>query len=391
MNRVAIEKRFLKITKIFAILSGIWPGQNKIKFLLWAMVHITMVSSVIVQVARIIHIGTLEVVLEQSSFIGAIILMIIKHGNYILNAKKLKSLLNDMSEDWATDRLKEEFAIMTTYAYRGTTLAMFYFVNACICTVLFIQMPWTVRLVHMLKPHNTSSPILYTIPAYYFVEDDRKYYYYIQMYLALSVYIVLIVFVGCDTCYMVLVQHACALLTVAGYRFKNAINDLSFNARNPEKGAKEIYKKLRFSIQGHQRAIMFLRDIESAHVTYLFICMGIIVLCVSITMVEIATMDSCWDFYKFIGFLIIQLLHLFCLTMQGQFIINSSDEIYDAIYEAQWYNTNPEMQAFYVLALRRSLTPPRLTAGGLIQLNMQSFSEVMKLCVSYYTVLRTTS
>ncbi|XP_012170046.2 uncharacterized protein LOC100650535 [Bombus terrestris] len=106
-------------------------------------------------------------------------------------------------------------------------------------------------------------------------------------------------------------------------------------------------------------------------------CMGIIVLCVSITMVEIATMDPCWDFYKFIGFLIIQLLHLFCLTMQGQFIINSSDDIYDAIYEAQWYNANPEMQAFYVLALRRSLTPPRLTAGGLIQLNMQSFSEVM--------------
>ena len=42
-------------------------------------------------------------------------------------------------------------------------------------------------------------------------------------------------------------------------------------------------------------------------------------------------MDPCWDFYKFIGFLIIQLLHLFCLTMQGQFIINSSDDIYDAM------------------------------------------------------------
>ncbi|XP_033310547.1 uncharacterized protein LOC117211083 [Bombus bifarius] len=97
MNRVAIEKRFLKITKIFAILSGIWPGQNKIKFLLWAIVHITMVSSVIVQVARIIHIGTLEVVLEQSSFIGAIILMIIKHGNYILNAKKVRKFLPIMT------------------------------------------------------------------------------------------------------------------------------------------------------------------------------------------------------------------------------------------------------------------------------------------------------
>lgn len=45
-------------------------------------------------------------------------------------------------------------------------------------------------------------------------------------------------------------------------------------------------------------------------------------------------------------------------------------------YEASWYNINPKIQALYVLALRRSLTPPRLTAGGLIELNMQSFSEV---------------
>ncbi|XP_043596082.1 uncharacterized protein LOC122573582 [Bombus pyrosoma] len=256
MNRATFEKRFLRITKIFGKLSGIWPDQNKVKFSLWAMVHITMASFVFVQVARIVHIGTLKVVIEQSSIIGTGIVMVVKHGNYILNAKKLKSLLNDMSEDWATDRLKEEVAIMTTYAYRGTTLAMFYLVNACICAFLFLQLPWTVRLMHIMKPHNASLPMVYAIPAYYFVEDDRKYYYYIQMYLGLSIYIVLIVFVGCDTCYMVLVQHACGLLTVAGYRFKNAINDLSFNTRNPEKEAKEINKRLRFSIQGHQRAIM---------------------------------------------------------------------------------------------------------------------------------------
>ncbi|XP_068967467.1 odorant receptor 13a-like [Bombus flavifrons] len=390
MNRATLEARFLKITKIFAKLNGVWPDQNKVKFILWAMVYITMGSSIIVQVARVIHIGSLEVVIEQSSLIGAGFLMIIKHGNYVLNAKKLKSLLNDMSEDWAIDRLKEEFAIMATYANRGSILAMFYFVNACICAFLFLQLPWTTRLVHMMKPHNTSSPILYTIPAYYFVEDDRKYYYYIQMYLGLSIYVVLIVFIGCDTCYMVLVQHACGLLTVTGYRYKNAINDLSFNTKDSEKKAKETYERVRFSIQGHQRAIMFLEKIESTHVTYLFMCMGIIVLCVSITMAQIATMEICVDFYKFISFLMIQFLHLFCLTMQGQFIINSSDEIYDAIYEASWYNTNPKTQALYLLALRRSLTPCYLTAGGLIRLNMESFSEVIKLCVSYYTVLRST-
>ena len=46
-------------------------------------------------------------------------------------------------------------------------------------------------------------------------------------------------------------------------------------------------------------------------------------------------------------------------------------------YEASWYNANPKTQALYILALRRSLTPRYLTAGGLIELNMRSFSEVM--------------
>ncbi|KAF3423560.1 hypothetical protein E2986_13455 [Frieseomelitta varia] len=49
------------------------------------------------------------------------------------------------------------------------------------------------------------------------------------------------------------------------------------------------------------------------------------------------------------------------------------------LYEALWYNTHPKTQALYALALRRSLTPPRLTAGGLIELNMESFSEVTEL------------
>ena len=50
MNRAALEARFLKITKIFAKLNGVWPDQNKVKFILWAMVYITMGSSIIVQV-----------------------------------------------------------------------------------------------------------------------------------------------------------------------------------------------------------------------------------------------------------------------------------------------------------------------------------------------------
>ncbi|KAK1127965.1 hypothetical protein K0M31_003458 [Melipona bicolor] len=272
MNRATVEERFLKVTKRFAKLSGVWPEQNKfVKFLLWAMVDITMASSIILQTARVIHIGTLDVVIEQSSLIGAMILMIIKHGNYLVNATKLESLLNDMSEDWATNRMKEEFEIMTTYANRGSFLAKFYSVNdslsanAGVLTLIFIQMPWSPRLIHMLKHQNTSPPLIYSIPSYYFVEDDREYFYYIQLYLSLCVYVVLVVFVSCDTLYMVLVQHGCGLLTVAGYRFKNAVKKNFLGAKCTE--TKEVHESVWYSICGHQKAIasVLLRDCISYH------------------------------------------------------------------------------------------------------------------------------
>ncbi|KAK1127966.1 hypothetical protein K0M31_003459 [Melipona bicolor] len=256
MNRATLEKRFLKITKRFAKLGGIWPDQNKfVKVLLWAMVDISMISSTITQAARIIHIGTIDVMIEQSSLLGTVILMIVKHSNYILNATKLKSLLNDMSEDWAIDRLKEEFEIMTTYASRGSFMVKFYYVSASILSAIFIQMPWSTRLFYMLKQHNTSPPMVYSVPGYYFVEDDNEYFYYIQIHLALCIYVVLVVIVACDTSYMVLVQHGCGLLTVAGYRFKHTVKENSFNAIYSETMTREIHASVRFSIQGHQRAI----------------------------------------------------------------------------------------------------------------------------------------
>ncbi|KAK1127964.1 hypothetical protein K0M31_003457 [Melipona bicolor] len=268
MDRATLERRFLKTTKQFAKYVGIWPDQNKIvKVLLWAMVDISMVTSTIVQTARIIHIGTLEVVIEQSSLIGATILMIVKHSNYILNATKLESLLNDMSDDWSTNRLKEEFEIMTTYATRGNFLVKIYAASSCISVAYFLQLPWSPRLIHMLRHQNTSPPFIYSIPGYYFVEDDREYFYYIQLHVALCLFVVLVVFISCDTFYILFVQHGCGLLTVAGYRFKNGVKKNSSITKYTETKGKEIHESIWHSIQGHQRAItsVLLRDCISCH------------------------------------------------------------------------------------------------------------------------------
>ncbi|XP_017883641.2 odorant receptor 13a-like [Ceratina calcarata] len=386
MDFATFEERYFRVTKRFGQCAGIWPDQNKlVKCIAWILIYIEMVSIIVVQITRIVHFKNINVFIDNLPLLSADILLFIKQGNYILNATEFKWLLKGMYQDWVVNRSDHEIAIMTKYVKRGALLTMFYLANAIVCTILFLQVPWTVRLIAWLKSYNTT-PIIHIVPSYYFV-DEADVFYFAQVHGSLSVISVLIVFGACDTIFTIIVQHACGLLAVAGYRFKH-IEPCSFNAAQNSEEQVKRNKRVHFSIQAHQRAIKYVQEIENTHTTYLFICMGIVVCCFSITLVKVATMDISVDFYKILSFLFVQLMHLFYLTIQGQFVENVCDTLYRNIYEGLWYNTNAKTQLLYVLALRRMLIPPRLTAGGFINMNMQSFSEVIKASVSYYTVLR---
>ncbi|XP_076756798.1 uncharacterized protein LOC143426934 [Xylocopa sonorina] len=389
MDAVSLERQYLKTTKIFLHLAGIWPDQNKmIKYAIWTFMYIVMVSCFVVEVARVVHIFSIDVIVDESPFISASLVFLLKHANYVFNAAKLKSLLSGMYEDWVVDQSEEEVTIMSKYIARGTFLTMFYLVNSYVCCFLFLQVPWTTRLLEMFKSTNATPTLVYIVPGYYFTEDEYKYYYFIQIHMSLAIILVVIVFVACDTSYTIFVHHACGLMDVTGHRFKYAVKHLPLEAKNSERLVKETYRRIVLSIEAHQRAIAYLKKIEDAHVIYLFICIGLITSCFTITLVKIVTMQICVDFYKYCSFLVVQLMHLFYLMIQGQFVADTTDEIYNTIYEALWYESNTESRILYIVVLRRNLTPPRLTAGGLISMNLQSFMEVLKLSVSYYTVLR---
>ncbi|XP_017797093.1 PREDICTED: uncharacterized protein LOC108578300 [Habropoda laboriosa] len=140
----------------------------------------------------------------------------------------------------------------------------------------------------------------------------------------------------------------------------------------------EAYARVCHSVKAHQHAINYITEIEQVHGTYLFIAVGMVMMSFSITLVRVSTMNPCVEFYKYCGFLVVQLVHLLFLSIQGHFVIVSHDTTYDNIYSATWYNGTPKVQALYVLALRRNLTPPLITAGGLISLNLETFAEILR-------------
>ncbi|XP_076748960.1 odorant receptor coreceptor-like [Xylocopa sonorina] len=195
------------------------------------------------------------------------------------------------------------------------------------------------------------------------------------------------IFIASDTIMVYMVQHACGLLSLAGYRFKYSVDDDSwtddYKAQN-----ERTYKKVCYAVKAHKRALAFISEIENAYALNLFVQVGAVVLSFTITLLKVASITLSLDTYAYYGFVVVQLVHVFFLTVQGQFVIDLHDSLYLMEYEAYWYKGDIRTQALFVLILRRNLTPPLLTAGGLIQLNLDSFANIVKACVSYFTVLK---
>ncbi|XP_026671151.1 odorant receptor 13a-like [Ceratina calcarata] len=312
----------------------------------------------------------------------------LKYGLYAIRSREYKMFLGCIRRDFSAKRPQAEFDILEKYAGRGVFYTQFYLFNCYCCYALFIQTPLTPRILDIFMPKNESRKLGYVYPAYFPI-DEEKYYIPITVHMILVIAMVFYVYVACDTSFAFFVQHGCGLLAVAGHRFKAAVAEPeSFYEK--EYLHDRQYKKIRFAIQGHQYALAYLHAIQEAHVEYLFILIGFVMMTFSVTLVKISNMEVSPEFFKDCTFLLIQLMHIFYMSMQGQCVVDSVNEFSDTIYNAEWYESDKKVQSLLVLAIRSCLNPPKLTAGGLIVLNLQSFSEILKASVSYFTVLQTT-
>ncbi|CAK9815801.1 hypothetical protein ANTQUA_LOCUS8613 [Anthophora quadrimaculata] len=328
-----------------------------------------------------------DAIIEQCPFLVIAIGTILKELNYVIHEEELRKILESLLDDWLTKRPKSEMEILDKYARRGLFFNRLYVVNGIFCYVIFTTVAITPRVLDLVSPINGSRGVGFIYPAYYGL-DEEEHYYILMGHMLCVITVVFFVFIAADSIYMTAVQHACGLLGISGYRFKWAIQENNENDKNHNVKLEQAYRKVCHSIRAHQHAVNYIMRIESLHTTYLFMLVALVMLSLSVTLVKTSTMDPCMDFYKYCGFLVVQLIHLLFLAIQGHFVIISYDKAYNNIYDAVWYNASPKTQILYMLALRKNLTPPMLTAGGLIALNLETFAEILKASVSWVTVMK---
>nr|XP_034183283.1 odorant receptor 67b-like [Osmia lignaria] len=321
-----------------------------------------MVAGYSTQVARLVVFCSVNTFLTDIPFLVVALGTIIKTSNCIINeSKNINNII-----------------------LNSTNQINFLVVHMTVSTTLFSTMPFVPPLLDIILPLNKSREPMYSYPAYYGV-DNEKYHFVIVAHMTAILFFTNVLYCACDMNYVYIVQHACSLLAITGQRFKCACYDQ--DTCNKMK-MRRIYRNVCDSIRTHQRALTYVNQVGSAYDISLFVSMGLLLgsITLSLLMVTSSEFGMMWFIYNV--FLLTQLLHVFFLVVQGQFVINSEDNLYKTIGEATWYNATNETRTLYVLALRRSLTPPLLTAGGFVKLDLKTFTEILRASVSYYTVMK---
>ncbi|XP_076386272.1 odorant receptor Or1-like [Megachile rotundata] len=388
MDAVVLQQRTLEITKTYSHIIGIWPDQKKSKqYFIWTILYFFVLSNLCAQIARVIWFFDMDTVTKQLYPLGTLIMILIKHGVYIVKNSKFKVLLDDMLTDLETYKTKEELAVMTPYMNRAIFMATFYKNAAIICVIVLIQIPLLPLFADIVMPLNETRPRLCIFPVYYHFSKMNDNDYLPLIHADIAIIAIMCVSVACDTFYIFTAQHACGLFAIAGYRFKSAIKDIH-DKQNIAEMSNETYKKICHSIMAHDRAIRHVKEIDSFYETILFLAVSMTIISFCCVLFRVSKMKASAQFYTYAIYAFAELGHLFFLTLQGQFVNNITDSFYDEVYAGQWYNSVPKTQALFILALRAAIDPPEITAGGFITINLQTFAEVIKLSFSYYTVLQ---
>ncbi|XP_026671130.1 uncharacterized protein LOC113464610 [Ceratina calcarata] len=320
-----VEKRYLRINKTLGVITGVWPYQNsKMKIIMQTFTLGFMFTSVLTQTACYVLFPSVDTMVDGIAYYIAAIGTFVKVGNYVVNESKLKSMLNQIFDDWAAIDSKDEYDIMVAYSRRGALIALGYFLHLFCAATFFSCFCIMPSILDVVVPLNESRKRLFIYPAYYWVNSEEYYVLIIGHMIMISGLLVCI-FCACDTNYVYAVQHACGLLAITRHRFRNVCKNLP----SPDEGddiemSEEMqYKNVCHSIQAHQHAIKYLQIIENSHHTYLFISMGMLITAVSVSLLKVAENDHHSQWIMYCMFLLAQLFHVFVLTVQGHMIMIS--------------------------------------------------------------------
>ncbi|XP_033225329.1 odorant receptor 13a-like isoform X2 [Belonocnema kinseyi] len=329
----------------------------------------------------------MDMFVESSSPLTIALLCLAKAINYMINAKKIKNILIRMQSHWDILSGTSEAEILKNYANNSRNMTLLYTRFLYTGLSIFMAIPTLQSIVEYVLPgHNQTYPLLFPVDNIINVE---KYHTIILVHSYFSTFYFITILIAVDTMFISHVTHGCAIFTVLGNQLRNlspeSIQDVEeFRFDSDDR----VHINIMRYIQNHVEALHFAELLESAYSTTFLFQMGINILSLSVTGVQIVmNLDNPDQVMRCLSSGLNQILHLYMNSLPCQRLMDHSTSIREAIYSSKWYNLSLKSRPLLNVILMRAYIPSQITAGKLYVMSMENFGAVLKTSMSYFTVL----
>ncbi|XP_067214468.1 odorant receptor 4-like [Linepithema humile] len=379
-----------KMVKNITSLAGQWPYQKqRTKLLCLSLVTLSTCSIMAPQIARfVICSGDLNCILQTLAAYLLTIVTLIKLYTCYFNRYKMKILVDQLFIEWDKLKTPEEYEIMKTYAETGKRYTLRYSLCIFISAYIFCSLSLIPYIMDIILPLNNSRPILTVTPSYYFI-DEREYFFYIYSHAIVAWEITVSGIVAHDCFLLTYIEHICSIFTIIGFRFEQLMYKHTDTGKILPSYSSDIYRKqIAFTVDMHQKVLKFAHLLEDVFSLSLAMQIALNTISISITLLQI-TQDTSDTLIviRYIVYIAVLLLHLFCLSFEGQKLIDHSLRTRDKIYNSLWYKTSPKSQKMLLFVMQKTFQPISLSACKIYIFSMENFTTIMQTSMSYFTVL----
>nr|WCC57452.1 odorant receptor 56 [Papilio glaucus] len=166
---------------------------------------------------------------------------------------------------------------------------------------------------------------------------------------------------------------------------QNKIKGLEYSKAH-ESSTRMAFKEI---VKKHVRLMRFSKQLSTAFKDF-FLIQNLAVsveMCLNAMMVTMVDLDQKTLLASFIAFLIIALINAYIYCYLGNEMIIQSEGIAMAAYEAPWTSWPLDMQKDLLFVIKVAQRPLSLSAGGVVTMSMQAYSQALYNGYSIFAVL----
>ncbi|XP_070150840.1 uncharacterized protein [Polyergus mexicanus] len=299
-----------------------------------------------------------------------------------LNEQKFAEILTIMAEDWndcCNNNINMRETTCKAKLAGRITNAMF-----TLHTLTIVGYSIGIFLADVdVTDHQSELPLLLKVTLPVDIKTKRRY------KMLLSVQFIHLILSGCGTgllnaLLLTLILHTGGQIDI----LRCWLNEL-VTKENEEGG--ETFVTTNKIIRKHQRIINFAECIENmyTYIALLQFALNTVLICSLgfLIVTAIGSPDATKQIVRTLLFYTVTNLEAFIFCFAGEYLKNKSKAIGNAAYYSAWYKMKPKNSRNLIFVILRAQKQLTLTVGKIMDLSLESFTDIMKASGSYLSVL----